>query len=178
MKSLRKQINDEHHKLLKHVETMFLDKKKDVTEPRFPMEGWLRVKSMAMRVTESHAGTSGAVKDASTDASTEWMLETKNDKDEWRKRMTFRNELKSAIDEVGLSLSFVFFCFLLFSFVFFCLLSLFRVCMPLTLNILDHIYIFFFFNFHYFVDIRNKKGCREINQIKTVSIKKLPTLFR
>ena len=28
---------------------------------------------------------------------------------------------------------------------FFCLLSLFRVCMPLTLNILDHIYIYFSF---------------------------------
>ena len=104
MKSLRKQINDEHHKLLKTVKTMFITKNQDVTVPRFPMDGWLRVKAMAMRVTESQAGTSGAVKDAST----EWMLETKNDKDEWRKRMTVRNELKSAIDEVSL-LSFVFF---------------------------------------------------------------------
>ena len=123
MKSLRKQINDEHHKLLKTVKTMFITKNQDVTVPRFPMDGWLRVKAMAMRVTESQAGTSGAVKDASTTSDEKtataqaaataataatWMLETKNDKGEWRKRMTVRNELKSAIDEVSL-LSFVFF---------------------------------------------------------------------
>lgn len=95
LRSLRTKINDEHHKLIKHVEQIFENRKTTYNVPNFALTQWLRVRP-GVHVRKSNKRKNGAL----------WVLEievaasaTNNQKKIWM-RHTFRNEMKALLDEV------------------------------------------------------------------------------
>jgi len=91
---LRNKINVEHHKLLKHVENIFVQKNHRYDQPNFPLDQWLRIKkSKDLMLYKSKKKKNGNI----------WVLQNTivgKDNQKIVKKHEFRHAMKSVLDEV------------------------------------------------------------------------------
>ena len=94
LKVLRNKINVEHHKLLKHVENIFVQKNHRYDQPNFPLDQWLRIKkSKDLKLYKSKKKKNGNI----------WVLQNTivgKDNQKIVKKHEFRHAMKSVLDEV------------------------------------------------------------------------------